>query len=181
MLHQTQSKVSLAPSYQTLDPTTTGSYQVGKGRVSFVEPTQLHRHLRLLGAFSLLRRKVESSQFAGIVDSRAKWTVFAHFASYRYELYVKEVVAAGQGTVSLPPLDVSMIFHTHLLNPTYAPFLPLSISYCSYGIAELFFDVFSIFAEDKARTVSELDLLSDRLLTQCVTSLVCSFRLILHH
>ena len=137
MLHQTQSKVSLAPSYQTLDPasSTTGSYRVGKGQVSFVEPTQLHRHLRLLGAFSSLRRKVETSQYPGLVDARSKWTVFAHNASYRYELYVKEVVAAGSGTVSLPPLDVAMVYHTHLLNPTYVSCLSTLLSFLPLDIA----------------------------------------------
>lgn len=125
-LHQNLSKLSLAPSYRTVDPNSTStngsspcSQRVGKiDNVQFVTPSQLHRHLLLLGAFHSLRSKVEAVDFGGISDPRAKWTVFAHLASYRYELYVKEIVAAGSGTVTLPPLDVAMVFHTHLLNPT---------------------------------------------------------------
>ncbi|GAA5957022.1 hypothetical protein JCM3765_005383 [Sporobolomyces pararoseus] len=150
-LHQNLSEFSLAPSYRTVDPNSTSSngssphsHRVGKiSNVHFVTPSLLHRHLRLLGAFDSLRRKVEAVEFGSVSDSRAKWTVFAHLASYRYELYVKEIVARGSGTVTLPPLDVAMVFHTHLLNPT-------------------------IFAEDKLRTLPELELLSNRLLTEFV-------------
>ena len=124
-LHENFSKVSLAPSYQTFDPASTspasapGSYRVGSlDQVNFVTFGELHRHLRLLGAFTALRRRVETAPYHGVDDPRAKWTIFAHFAAYRYETYIKEVVAAGSGTVTLPPLDVAMIFHTHLLNPT---------------------------------------------------------------
>ncbi|GAA5828832.1 hypothetical protein JCM3766R1_003834 [Sporobolomyces carnicolor] len=152
-LHENFSKVSLAPSYQTLDPASTspasalGSYRVGSlDQINFVTPGELHRHLRLLGAFTALRRRVETAPYHGVDDPRAKWTIFAHFAAYRYETYIKEVVAAESGAVTLPPLDVAMIFHTHLLNPT-------------------------IFVEDKIRTFPELELLSDRLLTTFVDSI----------
>jgi hypothetical protein len=173
-LHQNLSKLSLAPSYRTVDPTSASStnlHRVGKlNDVQFTTPTGLHRHLKLLGTIRLLRTKVEASQAHGISDPRAKWTVFAHLATHRYERYVQDIVAGGSGTVSLPPLDVAMVFHTHLLNPTYVPApltLTICVEVCSYRI-----DLFCrrrIFAEDKLRTFPELELLSDRLLTQFVS------------
>jgi len=173
-LHQNLSKLSLAPSYRTVDPisaSSTNLHRVGKlDDVHFTTPTSLHRHLKLLGAFRLLRTKVEASQAHGISDSRAKWTVFAHLATHRYERYVQYIVAGGSGTVSLPPLDVAMVFHTHLLNPTYVP-APLALTICD-KVCSYRIDVFCrrrIFAEDKLRTFPELELLSDRLLTQFVS------------
>ncbi|GAA5898176.1 uncharacterized protein JCM6883_000947 [Sporobolomyces salmoneus] len=156
-LYRNSSKVSLAPSYRTVDPTSAStptsssnlphSHRVGTvSDVQFVAPEQLHRHLRLLAAFYSLRQKVEATEYLGISDPRAKWTVFAHVANYRYELYINELVASGSGTVTLPPLDVAMILHTHLLNPI-------------------------IFAEDKLRTFPELELLSDRLLPQFIDAI----------
>ncbi|GAA6017826.1 hypothetical protein JCM11491_004636 [Sporobolomyces phaffii] len=141
-LHANLSKLSLAPSYRTVDSSSPSGHRVGKQQdVTFVTPVQLHRHLRILAAFHSLRRKVETADFRGVSDPRAKWTVFAHLAAYRYEVYLKEVVAAGSGSVTSPPLDVAMVFHTHLLNPT-------------------------VFAEDALRTYPEHQLLSDRLLSQ---------------
>jgi hypothetical protein len=173
-LHQNLSKLSLAPSYRTVDPSSASSsnlHRVGKLEdVHFTTPTSLHRHLKLLGAFGFLRTKVEASQAHGISDPRAKWTVFAHLATHRYERYVQDIVAGGSGTVSLPPLDVAMVFHTHLLNPTY-----VSVPFCLFDLrsSQLCCTNVScclrIFAEDKLRTFPELELLSDRLLTQFVS------------
>ncbi|GAA6058673.1 hypothetical protein JCM10212_004084 [Sporobolomyces blumeae] len=154
-LEASMSRVSLAPSYHTLDPNHASSsssrptsFSVGNlAAASFVTPDDLRRHLTLLAAFARLRRSVEAIESpavgSAVDDPRARWTVFLHRAEYRYRTYVHDVVAKGQGVVPLPPLDVAMVWHTHLLNPAN-------------------------FAEDKLRTFPELDLLSDRLLTEFV-------------
>ena len=114
----------------------------------FVTPSQLKVHLGLLRAFRELKLKVQESAdvantfppLAGVLDAEARWTWFLELALERYAIhhhspfydglmlvprrFRRWVLALGElrtsaTTVDNPPLDVWLIWHAYMLNPTY--------------------------------------------------------------
>lgn len=114
----------------------------------FVTPSQLKIHLGLLRAFRELKLKVQESSdlantfppLAAVLDAEARWTWFLELALERYFIHQHShfynrlsldprrfrrwVLALGElrtsaTAVDNPPLDVWLIWHAYMLNPTY--------------------------------------------------------------
>jgi len=114
----------------------------------FVTPSQLKVHLGLLRAFRELKLKVQESPdiantfppLAGALDPEARWIWFLELALERYAghhhslfygglrvvayRFRRWVLALGElrtsaAAVDNPPLDVWLIWHAYMLNPTY--------------------------------------------------------------
>ena len=116
--------------------------------VPFVTPSQLKVHFGLLRAFRELKLKVQDNSnvvnafppLAGVLDPEARWVWFLELALERYVIhrylpfnsgrritpprFRRWVLALGVLRASLtavdnPPLDVWLIWHAYMLNPTY--------------------------------------------------------------
>jgi hypothetical protein len=105
------------------------TFQVnGKTTPPVVSLQDLNDHLRILGAFSQLRSRVEqvhaATRAADIfpLSQTDAWTVFLCRAVYRFGLWldvVKPVLSPNDGPtvgeMKLPPLDVLMVWHSYML------------------------------------------------------------------
>ena len=130
-------------------------FRVGKAvtLVPFVTPSQLKIHLGLLRAFRELKLKVQQNpdvanafpSLAGALDPEARWVWFLELALERYAVHShfplttlrivpprfrRWVLALGvlrtsPTAVDNPPLDVWLIWHAYMLNPTYVYFFDL--------------------------------------------------------
>lgn len=116
--------------------------------VPFVTPSKLKIHLGLLRAFRELKLQVQDNAdiantfppLAGALDAEARWVWFLELALERYvihrylPLYNKRrivprrfrrwvlalgVLRTSAAAVDNPPLDVWLIWHAYMLNPTY--------------------------------------------------------------
>lgn len=114
----------------------------------FVTPSQLKAHLGLLRAFRDLKLKVQDNSnpsnvfppLAGALDPEARWVWFLELALERYVRFLRFafsnelemvalrfrrwVLALGvlrtlPTAVDNPPLDVWLVWHAYMLNPTY--------------------------------------------------------------
>ncbi|GAA5894085.1 hypothetical protein JCM6882_007980 [Rhodosporidiobolus microsporus] len=97
-------------------------YTVGGKQTLFLHTGQLKKHLKLLGAFHLLRQRIEGLEggWCGHLDKKTRWAVFVNVAVYRLELFLDKVLKsskpAGRAPVT-PPLDVALALHSYMLNP----------------------------------------------------------------
>ncbi|KAG9024431.1 hypothetical protein FS837_005368, partial [Tulasnella sp. UAMH 9824] len=96
-----------------------------------VTPSELQAHLVLLGAFRRLREEVRTFKGSSDVPMTPdeRWAVFLQRAVYRFEQWaVRMIGGEGQEEVlgdapkvlapnEVPPLDVTMVWHTYMLNP----------------------------------------------------------------
>ncbi|KIP02262.1 hypothetical protein PHLGIDRAFT_112238, partial [Phlebiopsis gigantea 11061_1 CR5-6] len=89
---------------------------------------ELKAHLALLRAFKALRTLVEDGQIAEwpdvvrLLDPSQRWIWFVGLAVDRFQRWIDVLGSASLGTTleyELPPLDVVMIWHAYLLNPTW--------------------------------------------------------------
>lgn len=112
------------------------TYRIGTQHTPpLVEASDLHAHLVLLGAFHRLREEVRTQKGNANSDTPDQlWAVFLERAVHRFELWVTKMIdvlaeeeaSAGQPPPSdgfldpdrIPPLDVIMVWHTYLLNPS---------------------------------------------------------------
>ncbi|CAG8633747.1 10604_t:CDS:1 [Acaulospora colombiana] len=84
-----------------------------------VNVTELQAHLKLLGAFSELKRDVQDQQDGIVTDDRDQvWVVFVNRAVHRFFAWTSaqwELPSPGLYPDMMPPLDVMMVWHTYLL------------------------------------------------------------------
>ncbi|KAG8953977.1 hypothetical protein FRC04_000961 [Tulasnella sp. 424] len=112
------------------------SFTIGrKQTIALVNPSDLKAHLVILRAFHRLRQHVYSATRKATPSSsdaalQQAWEVFLARAVWRFELWLKHVVArptrdsmyAGPVNTWLnlhevPPIDVVMVWHSYLLHP----------------------------------------------------------------
>ncbi|GAA5858901.1 hypothetical protein JCM8547_007148 [Rhodosporidiobolus lusitaniae] len=163
MLRRTLSTVSAAPSYRTTAPAdapppypppdslpspafpSTGKYRVGRFTASFVSSDDLLKHLRLLGAFSQLKKRIVDGPppaWCDHLSGKERWGVFVQIAVQRFVQWM--VPQGGRFDEEVvPPVDVLLVLHAYLLNP-------------------------GRYHEDMMRGVVRLDLLRDFLLERAV-------------
>ncbi|KAI0792010.1 hypothetical protein C8Q75DRAFT_805056 [Abortiporus biennis] len=156
-----ESKVdgSSPPDYYS-SPT---SYKIGTQILTapLVNVIQLKVHLALLRAFKQLRNdtdntnladlhNLELSQFCQQLDKDQRWTWLLTLAVERFQRWVNVIGPPGNNITQwieddMPPIDVIMVWHTYLLNPSW-------------------------YAEDCIRLplLNSLKALNDRLLAICV-------------
>ncbi|KIK41875.1 hypothetical protein CY34DRAFT_84653 [Suillus luteus UH-Slu-Lm8-n1] len=87
-----------------------------------VHPCQLKAHLQLLAAFSHLKRRVVASEsiIAGLEsDSEKRWVWFVNLAVERFERWCLTIRQSDMVEQRLPPIDVTMVWHAYLLNPSW--------------------------------------------------------------
>ncbi|KAG8971556.1 hypothetical protein FRC05_010966 [Tulasnella sp. 425] len=96
-----------------------------------VTSSDLQAHLVLLGAFHRLREEVRTFKGNSDVSMEPdeRWAVFLQRAVYRFEQWAvrmiggegqEEVLGEGPKVLApneVPPLDVTMVWHTYMLNP----------------------------------------------------------------
>ncbi|TFY63748.1 hypothetical protein EVJ58_g3067 [Rhodofomes roseus] len=89
-------------------------------------------HLRLLGAFATLSKRVQlcpeedlpqlARGLDSIPEAPRRWAWFVYLAVERFRLWVNCVTAnkdiEAWVTMEIPPLDVLMVWHAYMLNPT---------------------------------------------------------------
>ncbi|KAG2145431.1 uncharacterized protein EDB93DRAFT_504192 [Suillus bovinus] len=87
-----------------------------------VRPDQLKAHLQLLAAFSHLKQRVVASEnlIAGLEsDSEKRWVWFVNLAVERFERWCLTIKQSDTVEHRLPPIDVTMVWHAYLLNPSW--------------------------------------------------------------
>jgi hypothetical protein len=87
-----------------------------------VHPDQLKAHLQLLAAFSQLKQRVVASEnlIAGLEsDSEKRWVWFVNLAVERFERWCLSIKQSDTVEQRLPPIDVTMVWHAYLLNPSW--------------------------------------------------------------
>ncbi|KAG1765635.1 hypothetical protein EDD22DRAFT_774772 [Suillus occidentalis] len=87
-----------------------------------VRPDQLKAHLQLLAAFSHLKQRVVASEsiIAGLEsDSEKRWVWFVNLAVERFERWCLTIKQSDIVEQRLPPIDVTMVWHAYLLNPSW--------------------------------------------------------------
>ncbi|KAG2747340.1 hypothetical protein P692DRAFT_20935613, partial [Suillus brevipes Sb2] len=87
-----------------------------------VRPNQLKAHLQLLAAFSHLKQRVAASEsiIAGLEsDSEKRWAWFVNLAVERFERWCLTIKQSDVVEQRLPPIDVTMVWHAYLLNPSW--------------------------------------------------------------
>ena len=114
----------------------------------FVTPSQLKIHLGLLRAFRELKLKVQESSdiantfppLSAVLEAEARWIWFLELALERYAIHHRppfyngprlvprrfrrwvlalDELRTSATAVDNPPLDVWLIWHAYMLNPTY--------------------------------------------------------------
>ncbi|KAF7294634.1 hypothetical protein MIND_01000000 [Mycena indigotica] len=113
------------PAYSAPDTFNVGGKQTKR---PFVNVSQLKGHLALMHEFAELKLKVEglSAQEATVqrlpTDKDRRWAYFVGLAVERFEKWCKTLEPAeyekGLATL-LPPVDVIMVWHSYLLNPSW--------------------------------------------------------------
>ncbi|KAG2040497.1 hypothetical protein BDR03DRAFT_915553 [Suillus americanus] len=87
-----------------------------------VRPDQLKAHLQLLAAFGHLKQRVVASDslIAGLEsDSEKRWVWFVNLAVERFERWCLTIKQSDTVEQRLPPIDVTMVWHSYLLNPSW--------------------------------------------------------------
>lgn len=141
------SDTEAAPPYFSLFPT---SFTIAGMQVSaLVQTSDLKLHLRLLGAFHDLRKRVESwsEGITSELEPAARWSVFISIAVYRFEQYLASCVQDSGNTLEMPPLDVALVWHSYALNPRCV----LRCQSITGGGAEVFISGCRWYAEDSIR------------------------------
>ncbi|KIM61444.1 hypothetical protein SCLCIDRAFT_16109 [Scleroderma citrinum Foug A] len=96
-----------------------------KSALQLVTPTQLKGHLALLHAFHTLKTSVQDgndSRFpaaARKLDERRRWAWFVALAVERFERWCVTIEDMDVEWRGLPPIDVAMVWHAYLLNPSW--------------------------------------------------------------
>ncbi|KAG9034217.1 hypothetical protein FRB95_013498 [Tulasnella sp. JGI-2019a] len=123
---------ALHPATARLNHNLPPIFRIGQSYTkSLVQPSDLHAHLILLGAFHRLREQVQTDK--GQTDFRLEpdelWAVFLERAVHRFFLWVTRIIGDHSTEDSptqvprhmaedrCPPLDVMMVWHTYMLSP----------------------------------------------------------------
>lgn len=84
-----------------------------------VNVTELQAHLRILGAFDILKCKVQDQPRPEGMSKDDVWALFVNRAVHRFYAYLQAPWPSGtiQGSseATMPPLDVLMVWHSYLL------------------------------------------------------------------
>jgi len=108
------------PSYAehlTQVPTT---FPIGQKNVHpLVNITELQAHLRVLGAFDILKWKVQDQPRPEGMSKDDAWALFVNRAVHRFYAYLQALwpsdTVQGSSEATMPPLDVLMVWHSYLL------------------------------------------------------------------
>lgn len=100
------------PAYPVFLP---DQFPIGAFKVpSVVLVSELQCHLRILGAFSMLRKAVE-----GTAEKKDEvWAIFIARAVYRFHQWASSIWPESDGTIqddAVPPIDVLMVWHSYML------------------------------------------------------------------
>jgi len=113
-------KVEQPPSYSEYPTELPLAFPIGSKEVQpLVNVTELQAHLKLLGAFDILKRSVGEQPLPEGMDKEQAWVVFVNKAVHRFYTLLQAnwpdgcVVASSETTT--PPLDVVLIWHSYLL------------------------------------------------------------------
>ncbi|EPQ58878.1 hypothetical protein GLOTRDRAFT_125199 [Gloeophyllum trabeum ATCC 11539] len=120
-------EIDLPPPAYALPKT----YKIGEKKTDrpLVDIYQLKLHLRLLRAFHDLRISVQNVDSTSLplgvekLNRSERWSWFLHLAVERFERWVLSLPGSyGSSTWAVshaPPLDVLLVWHTYMLNPTW--------------------------------------------------------------
>ncbi|TCD60359.1 hypothetical protein EIP91_010319 [Steccherinum ochraceum] len=113
------------------------SYRIGDHDLKhpFVSIPQIKAHLALLRAFKELRTTVQETDAKSLnlppvvseLTKDKRWTWFVGLAVERFQRWLGTIVSKSQSAVAtdtfigycMPPLDVLMVWHSYLLNPSW--------------------------------------------------------------
>ena len=103
--------------YLTQVPTT---FPIGEKNVHpLVNITELQAHLRILGAFDILKWKVQDQRRPEGMSKGDIWVFFVNRAVHRFYAYLQAPwpsdTIQGSSEATTPPLDVLMVWHSYLL------------------------------------------------------------------
>jgi hypothetical protein len=112
----------LPPSHNEYPTELPATLPIGKHEVPpLVNVTDLQAHLRLLGAFDRLKYTVQhpAEGIPSGMQHEHLWVLFLNRAVYRFEAFMGAIwpmnVVIASTEVTMPPLDVLMVWHTYLL------------------------------------------------------------------
>ena len=119
-LKQPNSTDQHLPTYdQHLTQVPTSFPIADKNVLPFVNITELQAHLRILGAFDILKWKVQDQPRPEGMSKDDAWALFVHRAVYRFYAYLQAEwhggAIQGSSEATMPPLDVLMVWHSYLL------------------------------------------------------------------
>ena len=105
------------PEHPTQVPTT---FPIGEKNVHpLVNITELLAHLRILGAFDILKWKVQDQPRPEDMSKDDIWVYFVNRAVHRFYAYLQAPwpsdTIQGSSEATMPPLDVLMVWHSYLL------------------------------------------------------------------
>ncbi|KAG1797327.1 uncharacterized protein HD556DRAFT_1356096 [Suillus plorans] len=113
----------LQPEPETPQYTLPETFNIGRCSTQhLVRPDQLKAHLQLLAAFSRLKQRVVANESltAGLEsDSEKRWVWFVNLAVERFERWCLMIEQSDTVEQRLPPIDVTMVWHAYLLNPSW--------------------------------------------------------------
>jgi hypothetical protein len=109
-----------SPTYSEYPTELPERFPIGQNNVQpLVNVKELQAHLKLLGAFYELKREVQSQQEGIAADDKDQaWVVFVNRAVHRFFAWTSakwDMSSRGLDPDSMPPLDVTMVWHTYLL------------------------------------------------------------------
>lgn len=96
-----------------------------RSKVHLVTPSQLKGHLALLHAFHELKKKVQEGvddrfpEYTRTLDGERRWTWFVALAVERFDRWCITIKHTDEEWMGLPPIDVVMVWHAYLLNPSW--------------------------------------------------------------
>jgi hypothetical protein len=108
------------PAYAQVPTTFPTTFPIGEKNVHpLVNITELQAHLRILGAFDILKWKVQDQPRPEGMSKDDIWALFVNRAVHRFYAYLQAPWPSGtvQGSTeaTMPPLDVLMVWHSYLL------------------------------------------------------------------
>jgi len=113
-------KVEQPPSYSEYPTELPSTFPIGRKNIRpLVNVAELQAHLKLLGAFDILKRSVVEQRLPEGLNKEQSWVVFVNRAVHRFYTLLQAnwtdgcVVASSEAT--MPPLDVVLIWHSYLL------------------------------------------------------------------
>ncbi len=84
-----------------------------------VKIAELQAHLRILGAFDILKWKVQDQLRPEGMSKDDIWVFFVNQAVHRFYAYLQAPwpsnTIQGSSEATMPPLDVLMVWHSYLL------------------------------------------------------------------
>jgi hypothetical protein len=108
------------PSYPDHSAQVPATFTIGEKTVQpLVNVTELQAHLSILGAFDILKWKVQDQPRPEGMSKDGAWALFVHRAVHRFNAYLQAAwpkdTVQGSSEATMPPLDVLLVWHSYLL------------------------------------------------------------------